>query len=156
MLKISLSSLPRHPLLQVTPPTALCLWAAPSFTGTSIACMAASNYNRSKDTQIRYYSQSLHPQTSDHPCFARMSRLTTLLSEVVVEVPASQALSAYEDGCFHARHDASIFAGRQAVNSIHVHHQLLRNKRDGHFVFYEVEYSMLHPECQPAHRSCSY
>ena len=81
--------------------------------------MAASNYNRSKDTQIRYYSQSLHPQTSDHPCFARMSRLTTLLSEVVVEVPASQDLSAYEDGCFHARHDASIFAGRQAVNSNH-------------------------------------
>ena len=30
-----------------------------------------------------YYSQPLHPQTSDHPCFARMPRLTTLLSEVV-------------------------------------------------------------------------
>ena len=52
MLKISLSSLPRRPSLQVTPPTAMCLWAAPSFAGTSIACMVASNYNRSKDTQI--------------------------------------------------------------------------------------------------------
>lgn len=45
MLKISLSSLPRRPSLQVTPPTALCLWAAPSFAGTSIACMAASINN---------------------------------------------------------------------------------------------------------------
>ena len=31
-----------------------------------------------------------------------MPRLTTLLSEVVGEVPSSQALSAYEDGRLHA------------------------------------------------------
>ena len=35
----------------------------------------------------RYYSQPFHPQTSDHPCFACMPRLTTLLSEVVGKFP---------------------------------------------------------------------
>ena len=43
------------------------------------------------------------PPTDLRPSgFARMPRLTTLLSEVVGEVTASQALSACEDGLFHA------------------------------------------------------
>ena len=41
---------------------------------------------------LSYYSRSLRQQTSDHPCCARLPRLTTLMSEVVGEVPASQAL----------------------------------------------------------------
>ena len=58
------------------------------------------NSDREPETVVTIHGPS--PQTSDHPCFARMLRLTTLLSEVVGEVPASQTLSACEDGCLHA------------------------------------------------------
>ena len=64
-----------------------------------------------------YYSQPLHPQTSDHPCFARMPRLTTLMSEVVGGGSCFAGLVCLRRWMLTCKHDASIFVGRQAVNS---------------------------------------
>ncbi len=64
-----------------------------------------------------YYSRPLPPQTSDHPCFARMPRLSTLLSEVVGGGSCFAGPVCLRRWQLTCKHDASIFVGRQAVNS---------------------------------------
>ena len=53
-------------------------------------------------TSNSYYSRPLHLQASAHPRLGEYDASTMLIAETVGEVPASQALSDYENVCLHA------------------------------------------------------